>query len=84
MTRIRVVLTIGACASVFLAPPWLPLILSGILTLRYRAWEVIGVGLLIDLLYLGPAGFYGVPLPATMLLGLALIGFEPFRRQLSL
>lgn len=83
MRYARLVLASTAFVSALFAPPWLPLVISGILTLRYRAWEVIGVGLVIDLLYLGPDGFYAIPLPATLILGFALVGFEPFRRQLS-
>ncbi len=69
-------------ASVLFAPPWLPLIGAGMLTVRFRAWEVIALGALIDLLYVPPGGFFGVPIPATLTAFILLVGFEPIRRKL--
>lgn len=52
------------------------------LTVRFRAWEVIALGALIDLLYVPPGGFFGIPIPATLTAFILLAGFEPIRRKL--
>ncbi|MEK7628750.1 MAG: hypothetical protein AAB421_05060 [Patescibacteria group bacterium] len=69
-------------ASVLFAPPWAPLILMGVLSLRFRAWEILIMGVCVDLLYLPPGGFYMIPIPATICATAILIGFEPFRRNI--
>mgnify|MGYP001619604389 CR=1 FL=1 len=71
-----------AFASALFAPPWLPLVGAGLLTVRYRAWEVLVLGALIDLLYVPPGGFFGIPIPATLTAFILLVGFEPIRRKL--
>ncbi len=69
-------------ASILFAPPWLPLICAGALTVRFRAWEVLIAGALIDLLYVPPEGLYGIPIPATLFAFILFVGFEPIRRKL--
>lgn len=69
-------------ASVLFAPPWIPLVCAGILTLRFRAWEILLMGVLIDLLYAPPGGLYGIPIPATLTAFILLVVFEPFRQKL--
>lgn len=69
-------------ASVLFVPPWIPLIGAGILALRFRAWEILLLGALIDILYVPPGGIYGVPIPATLTAFILLVGLEPFRQKL--
>lgn len=71
-------------ASIFFAAPWLVLITSSILAVRFRAWEILLFGALIDILYVPPGGIYGIPIPATIVAFTLLAGFEPFRRKLML
>jgi hypothetical protein len=53
-----------------------------ILAVRFRAWEVLAVGALVDLLWL-PAGL--TPLPLFTLAALILVwGLEPLRNEFLL
>ncbi|QQG37520.1 MAG: hypothetical protein HYS26_02680 [Candidatus Kaiserbacteria bacterium] len=80
-TKTRVVLaTLAVLSAVFLSP-WLTLILMGLLAFGFRAWEVLLIGLSVDLLWL-PAGDLLDPLPIGTLIALALVwGLEPLRSQ---
>ena len=69
-------------ASVLFAPPWVPIIGVGILALRFRAWEILFLGAMIDIIYVPPGGIYGVPIPATLIALVLLSGLEPFRKKL--
>lgn len=63
------------------APPWVPLLMMGILAFRYAAWEALAIGLLVDLLWL-PSGSLMHSLPLFTLAGLLLVwGLEPIRRE---
>jgi len=84
MTTFRAVVAGVALAGVFFAPPWLPLILAGGLALRFAAWEAVAVGLLIDLLYAPHGAFYGIPMPATLLMVVVVLALSPWRAQLAL
>jgi len=66
------------CAVI--AAPWVTLLVMIILALRYRAWEVLVLGLLVDLLWF-PGLSQGV-FPLFTLAGLALVwGLAPLRRE---
>ncbi|MEK7509881.1 MAG: hypothetical protein AAB605_04190 [Patescibacteria group bacterium] len=80
----RVLLALAALVSVFVGPWWATLILALALCLRYRAWEVIGLGLLMDLLYMPfPFVLSVETLPWGTIVALILVfGLEPFRRRL--
>lgn len=71
-------------ASVLFASPWVPIVGAGILAVRFRAWEILILGALIDLLYVPPGGFFGIPIPATLVAFILLLGLEPFRKKLLL
>ena len=60
-TSIRLSLTLIGVASVFFAPWWVALVCMILLSLLYPAWEVLGIALLMDLLWL-PGGGWGFPL----------------------
>ena len=66
------------CAVI--AAPWMTLLVMVILALRYSAWEVLFLGLLVDILWL-PGLSLGV-LPLFTIAGAALVwGLEPLRRE---
>lgn len=62
-------------------PFYVPLALCIVICLRYRAWEVIGVGLLFDLLWMPMSVPHAFPYGTVCALVLLLIG-EPIRRRL--
>ncbi len=84
VNNIRMLLAILCLASALLAPWWLTFILALALCLRFRAWEVIAIGVLMDILWLpGPVSFSWEFLPhATIVATALLFGLEPLRRQL--
>jgi len=69
-------------ASVLFAPIWVPLIGAGALAIRFRAWEILVLGALVDLLYVPPEGIFGIPIPATIITFFLLMGFEPLRKKI--
>jgi hypothetical protein len=81
-SRIRALLFVFALIGALVAPMWVPLLFSAALAVRFRAWEIIGIGLLVDMLYLAPGTIYGIPFPATIFAVLLLAALEPVRRQL--
>ena len=81
----RVLLAVIGFASALVAPPWVPAICVVLLAVRYRAWEAIVLGLLVDLTWqpLGLAGgiFHTLPL-FTLFCIIVVWVFEPVRSQL--
>ena len=77
---IRIVLScLGLYGAVF-GPAWLPLVPMVLLSLRFRAWEVIALGLVTDFLWLP-----GIRPPLYLLAALAIVwAFEPLRKELLL
>lgn len=71
-------------ASILFATPWIVFLTSLALAVRFQAWEVLFFGMLIDVLYAPPGGIYGIPIPATIIAFIVIIGFEPFRRKLMI
>lgn len=70
---------VGVFGALF-APPAVPLLAIVILAIRYPAWEVLGIGLLVDFLWLPEVSLYAPPL--FTIAALALVwGFEPLRRE---
>lgn len=84
MNPVRAVIIGVAIAGVFFAPFWVPLFLTGILALRYFAWEAILVGVLIDLLYAPHAVFMGVPIPATLVMFVVVFALSGWRKKLAI
>lgn len=77
----RIILVVVGLLSVLIAPPWVPAIIVLLLTLRWRAWEVLFIGALMDVLWLSDFFFYGLPV-ATLASALLLWLLEPFRKEL--
>jgi len=71
---------LGVLGAIF-APPWILLLIMSFLAFRYPAWEVLLIGLLIDLLWL-PSGPLTQSLPLFTIVALVLVwGFEPLRSE---
>ncbi|MDO8514817.1 MAG: hypothetical protein Q7S50_04700 [bacterium] len=81
LDRIRTILAlIGLCGALFFSW-WILLVIMTLLALRWRAWEVPFLGLVVDLLWLPSVGFF-YPIPFFTLFGLAVVWlFEPLRNQ---
>lgn len=58
--KIRTLVALAGLLGAFFAPWWVPLVCMGVLALRYPAWEVLFIGLVMDLLWL-PGGAFEVP-----------------------
>jgi hypothetical protein len=78
--NMRLSLVIAGLFSAFFAPWWVTVFFMIALSVRYRAWEVLVLGLLMECLWL-PAGFGH--LPVFMLASILIVWiFEPLRDQL--
>lgn len=81
---IRIALAAAALVSVLFAPIWVSVILGIVLGSLWEAWEVIILGLLIDLLYLPPEGLWHIPMPATLLAIAFVWAMIPVRKRVFL
>ena len=82
MTIIRITIAAVAFVGIFIAPPWLPLACVVLLALRYRAWEGLMIGLLMDLMWL-PFGLPHVYVPFYTIAAVIIVwGLEPLRLEL--
>ncbi len=81
MTPYRIAICIlGACAAVFLYP-WVTALCIVALAVRYRAIEAIGLGALLDFLWL-PHDTVLTMLPLCTIVAIILVwGFEPLRLE---
>lgn len=78
---IRLLLALAALFGAFAAPFWVPLLCMVLLSLRFSAWEVPLLGLLVDLLWLPSVGFL-TPFPYFTVGGILIVLlFEPLRRE---
>lgn len=69
----------GLYAAIF-GPSWLVLVPMILLSMRFRAWEVIFLGLITDFLWLP-----GLLIPVFLIAGIAIVWvFEPLRKELLL
>ncbi len=77
----RTLLSLIGVLSVFVAPIWVPVVCAVCLALRWRAWEVLVIGALIDIVWLPSTVMYGIPLALSLSL-IVVWMFEPVRREL--
>jgi hypothetical protein len=77
---IRGAIALGAVLGTFFAPWWVPFLCMVLLSLRYPAWEVPLIGLLIDLLWLPGGSGFAVPLFTIAGVSMTWI-FAPLRNQ---
>lgn len=79
---VRMLLVLCAFVSAVAAPPWVPFLFALVLALRFPAWEVIILGLCIDLAWL-PVHVSTEGFPLATILGIFLVWvLEPVRREL--
>lgn len=77
----RFFLVIIAFLSAFFATPWITALLAVPLAIRWRSWEVVLLGFLVDVLWF-PSGFlWGIPVATLVAIAFVWI-LEPFRNQL--
>lgn len=81
MKYIRPILSLAGLLGVFFAPVWVPCLCILLLALRFRAWEVVVIGALIDMLWLPPTGIVVFPVFTLFAIGVVWI-LEPLRLQL--
>jgi hypothetical protein len=63
MTAVRVIVAVVGFLSALFAPWWVPAICIVLLSLRFRAWEAIALGVFMDLLWFSTeTSFHGLPL----------------------
>jgi len=81
MTALRVVIAlIGFVAAIFWTW-WIPAICILLLSLRFRAWEAVVLGVFMDMLWLSPdTGFHGLPLFTIYAIAIVWI-LEPIRSE---
>lgn len=78
---VRTSLAILAVCTLILGPYWIAAIIAVALSVRYEAYEVFGLGLLADFLFVPMFG--GVFVPVATLATLILVwGLSPVRREL--
>lgn len=78
-TKIRFVVGTVGIAGAFFLPWWVLLVCMIGLALRYPAWEVLVIGLVMDLLWLPGQGF---ELPVFLIAGIVLVWIcAPLRNQ---
>lgn len=76
----RVGLAIAGFISAFFMPWWVTVILMVGLSIRYRAWEILVMGFIMDALWT-PAGLTYLPLYTMVAIAIVWL-FEPLRDQL--
>lgn len=83
--NIRISLGIVLFAAVVFAPPWAVALVAIALAARWRAWEIIAAGMLMDFLWLPTSipflSLQAVPYATIFAIAIFMI-FEPLRRQL--
>lgn len=85
LNKTRALLTGALIVSALIAPWYVSIIPMIVLALRWRAWEIVAVGLLIDLLWMPAPLTIVSALPlATCFAFFLVIVFEPLRRNLLL
>lgn len=78
-SKIRFLVALTGLTSAFFAPWWVPLVCMIVLAVRYPAWEVLFIGLLMDFLWLRGEGF---ELPMFLLASIVLVWIcAPLRNQ---
>lgn len=77
----RILFTLSLFVSVLFFPPWVSLILAVLMCVRYRAWEVIVLGVFVDMATLPEVSWSLVPW-ATLVALILVWGLEPLRREL--
>jgi hypothetical protein len=81
---VRILAVIIAVYGVLFGPVWLPIIVIVLLSVRFRAWEALLVGMSMDLIWMPSASLLPL-MPFFTIVALVIVwGFEPLRRELML
>ena len=81
MKFLRYIFVASCIFGIVIFPPWIPLIAMGVLSLFFRSWEVIFIGLFADFVWL--SGGLGAAWPLFTIASLILAwGLEPLRNEL--
>ncbi len=82
---VRWLLSLALFASVVFAPWWVSLALAFVISVRFRAWEVIAAGIFYDLLWMPTfvsfTSLESIPY-ATLISLIFIFALEPLRRRL--
>ena len=79
----RIFLNVVGFTSIFFAPFWVPILAATFLSARWRAWEILIMGMFVDALWLPHSFYWGFPV-ATIGAILLVWAFEPMRREFLL
>lgn len=79
----RLILVAIAYIGAVALPYWVPLICLVLLSMRFRAWEAVGVGIVMDFLWVPAYGAFPMPL-FTVITIVILWMFEPLRSEFLL
>jgi hypothetical protein len=77
----RLLIALAGLFAVFFAPPYVPLLCMLLLCLRFRAWEALCIGFLMDMVWLPQASFHVIPFFAIAAIAMVW-ALEPLRLQL--
>ncbi len=77
----RILLALFGLVSLFFAPAWVTLVCIVALSVRFRSWEALALGFMMDMLWLPTSPLHGMPLFTLFALGVVWI-LEPLRLQL--
>jgi len=80
----RIAVALFGIISVFALPVWVPIVCIIALALRFRAWEAILIGALIDLTWLPVGSIIHAPPIFTIMSLIIVWGLEPLRAQFLL
>lgn len=81
MTALRIIVAVIGFLGAIFWTWWIPAMCIVLLSLRWRAWEAIALGLFMDLLWLPPgAGFHELPL-FTISAIVVVWALEPLRTE---
>ena len=77
----RIILGVVGILGAIVMPPWIPCIAMALLALMAPAWEILLIGVFVDLLWLPSIGSFS-EVPIFTLAGVVLLwGLEPLRRR---
>jgi hypothetical protein len=80
MNNLRIIIALLGVIGVIALPPWVPVLCVIALSVRFRAWEAIFIGALMDFAWLPSSAFHSLPL-FTIAALLIVWGFEPLRAE---
>jgi hypothetical protein len=77
----RITIALIGVLSAAILSPWITLLCMVLLAARWRAWEVVALGMLVDILWLSSSAMWGIPF-ATLFSIVVVWALEPLRNEL--